>query len=350
MSRLVGGKADGVVAVQISTGSGLELTVLPGRGMDIPFASFEGRSLGFFSGTGITSPSYYEEPGMGWLRSAFFGLLTTCGIVSCGFPGTDGGKPYGLHGRVSNAAAEDVAVVQDWEGDEYVLSVQGKIREACAFGENMMLTRKVETRLGWDKFILRDVIENKGFEPQPLMMIYHFNFGFPLLGPDAEVLGPIVRKEARDEESIKDRGIEDSLRFAEPQPGCLEKVFFYELAADAKGDTFMSLINRDMGDGSPLGIVMRFNSKELPRFTHWKMPGLGFYVTGLEPGTVGPLGRGKEIAGGGCPMLAGQASWPITIGFEVIHDAAAFQALRKEAAALLDSGREKERLSGRTGK
>ncbi len=330
---LAGGKAEGVAAVQLSTGSGLEFTVLPGRGMDIPFASYNGRSLGFFSGTGITSPAYYEEPGLGWLRSAYFGLLTTCGIVSSGFPDVEGEKSFGLHGRVSNAAAEDASVSQDWEGDEYVLSVQGKIREACAFNENMRLKRKVETRLGWDKLVIHDIIENNGFEPQPLMMIYHFNFGYPLLGPGAEVVGPIIKKEARDEEACKDRGIEESLSFPEPQADYREKVFFYSLGADAKGDTFISLLNQDIGDGTPLGIVMRFNRNELPRFTHWKMTGQGFYVTGLEPGTVGPLGRKKERARG-CPMLAGQGSWPITIEFEVLHDVAAFQRLRDEAETL----------------
>jgi len=31
---------------------------------------------------------------------------------------------------------------------------------------------------------------------------------------------------------------------------------------------------------------------ELPAFTEWKNPARGFYVLGLEPGTVVPLGRG----------------------------------------------------------
>ncbi len=58
--------------------------------------------------------------------------------------------------------------------------------------ENITLTRQIKTRLGWKGFTIYDVIENHGFEPQPLMMLYHFNFGFPLLGPGAEVVGPIL--------------------------------------------------------------------------------------------------------------------------------------------------------------
>jgi hypothetical protein len=85
-SVLTDGKADGVRAFEVSTGSGLVFTVLPGRGMDIPFASYRGKAIGFFSATGITSPAYYEEPGLEWRRSFYAGLLTTCGIANAGAP------------------------------------------------------------------------------------------------------------------------------------------------------------------------------------------------------------------------------------------------------------------------
>ena len=38
------GKAEGVKGIQVLTGSGLHFTVLPGRGMDIPEAFFQGKS------------------------------------------------------------------------------------------------------------------------------------------------------------------------------------------------------------------------------------------------------------------------------------------------------------------
>jgi len=219
------GKADGVAAVQVATGVGLNLTVVPGRGMDIPEAFFEGVPLHFCSGTGITSPAYYEEPGLGWLRSFFVGLLTTCGIAYSGAPNVDQGQALGLHGRVSNAGAENVCVNQEWQGDEYVMTLQGMLRESRAMGEHLTLTRRIETRLGWKKFLLTDVIENRGFEPQPLMMLYHFNYGFPLLGPNAHIVGPVLNTQARDDEARKDRGVEECLSFPAPVPGYQEKVF-----------------------------------------------------------------------------------------------------------------------------
>jgi hypothetical protein len=97
------GKAAGVQALEVNTGGGLRFTVLPGRGMDIAGAYFQGKSLSFLSPTGITSPAYYEEQGLSWLRSFYAGLLTTCGIANAGAPSVDQGRPFGLHGRVSNA-------------------------------------------------------------------------------------------------------------------------------------------------------------------------------------------------------------------------------------------------------
>ncbi len=101
----------------------------------------------------------------------------------------DQGEPLGLHGRISNTAAEDICIKQGWDGDEYKISVRAMMREAGAMEENITLTRSIETKLRQNGFRLHDVIENNGFEPQPRMMLYHFNFGFPLLCPNAKITG-----------------------------------------------------------------------------------------------------------------------------------------------------------------
>jgi hypothetical protein len=329
------GKAEGVRAVQVRTGGGLELTVLPGRGMDIAGAWFRGRALGFLSGTGITSPVYYEEPGLAWLRSFYAGLLTTCGITYCGAPGVDQGKALGLHGRLANAGAEDLSISQEWEGEEYRIRLSGRMREAQAMGENLTLTRSIETRLGALGFTIHDVVDNRGFEGEPLMLLYHFNFGFPLLGPGARVVGPILRSTPRDEQAAKDRGVEDALSFPGPQPGYEEKVFFHELAADRDGRSLMAVVNPDTGGGVPLGVVMRFNRKQLPAFTQWKMPRKGFYVLGLEPGTTPPLNRGVLRERGELPMIGGQCRYTVQVDVEVLDTLQQMTAVEEEARKLL---------------
>ena len=82
---------------------------------------------------------------------------------------------------------------------------------------------------------MHDVIENRGFDAQPLLLLYHLNFGFPLLGPNARVVGPIRRIEPRDEQARRDRGVEEALSFPEPVPGYQEKVFFHTLPVTGTG-------------------------------------------------------------------------------------------------------------------
>ncbi len=332
LSVLEGGKADGVRAVEVYTGSGLRFTVLPGRGMDIPYASYREKPLSFLSSTGITSPSYYEEPGSRWLRSFFAGLLTTCGITYSGAPGPDGDEELGLHGRISNAAAEDMSIEQEWNGDEFIISLKGKMREASSMGENMSLTRTITTRLGEKGFHIQDLVENRGFEPQPLMMLYHFNFGFPLLSPGSRVVGPITAIEARDDEARKDGGAEEALAFPPPETGYKEKVYFHTLSGENK--SFIGLVNPDTGGGQPLGIVMRFNQKELPCLTEWKMPCRGFYVLGLEPGTAIPMGRGYLRDKNELLFLDGQESYPISIGIQILDTMEEIEELEREAETM----------------
>ncbi len=128
--------------------------------------------------------------------------------------------------------------------------------------------------------------------------------------------------------------MEECLGFPEPVLGYAEKVFFHTLAGRSDGGTFVSLVNRETGDGQPLGIVMRWSRKELPELTEWKMTAKGFYVVGLEPGNVPPVGRGVLRQQGALPMLEGQASYDVTIDFEVLDSISAIEAIEKEARAL----------------
>jgi hypothetical protein len=64
------------------------------------------------------------------------------------------------------------------------------------------------------------------------------------------------------------------------------------------------------------------------------MPCKGFYVVGLEPGTITPIGRGPLRQQGALPMIEGQASYDVTIDFEVLDTVAEIDAIEKEAKKL----------------
>ncbi|MBZ5665481.1 MAG: aldose 1-epimerase family protein [Acidobacteriia bacterium] len=272
------GSENGVRAIEVRTGSGFRFTVLPDRGMDICEAEYAGRSLCWRSYTGDVAPAFFEPEGAGWLRGFFGGLLTTCGLTSVGPPGTDEGEALGLHGRVSYVPARNVYAGCEWEGDECKILVQGRVSERSALGPKLTMTRRIQTMLGSDILSIDDIIENEGHEPVPFMMLYHVNFGFPLLAPDTVLVSPSRRVFLRGGEEVT--GPEVYRRFHGPQSGFSEVVFRHEMSADPDGYVTAALVNRGV---APFAAYLRYRMKELPHMWQWKMLGKGAYTVALEP-------------------------------------------------------------------
>jgi len=285
--RLVGGKAEGVRAVDIKNGSGLELTVLPDRGLDIAYLSYKGMNLSYISKTGIVAPQYYNDSGPKFLRNFLGGFLTTCGLVQAGSHCVDQGQEFGLHGRISNTPAEEIYAGTEFLQDTAVMKVKGKVREAAMFGENIVLNREITVPYGENKFIISDTIENQGFRDEPLMVLYHCNLGYPLLTSKSYLLSRSKSVHPRDEEAAK--GINDYNKFQLPTPNYQEQVFYHQLNYDKQGKTFAALINPIQ----QIGLAIWFNKNQLWNLTQWKQLGEGEYVLGIEPGNCHVGGREK---------------------------------------------------------
>lgn len=274
------GARAGVEAVDVSTGSGLSFTVLPSRGLDIASASYRGVPLAWRSPVGEVSPHFYDPEGFEWLRGFFGGLLTTCGMTHASHPCEDEGERLGLHGRVSHLPAEDVAVARGWHENVYRMSVSGRIREAKVFGDNLTLSRSIETSLGSRSITIRDRIENAGFRRSPIMMLYHVNVGWPLLSEHARLTAPSLRADPFDERAAQEPGLWSS--FAPPIPGYEERVYLHDMKAGSDGTVSLGIVNEQLG----LGLRLRYSLAEFPRFIQWKMLGRGEYVAGIEPGNI----------------------------------------------------------------
>lgn len=173
------GKAGGVKAFDVKNGSGLEFTVLADRCLDIAGLSFKGINCSYISKTGIVAPEYYNENGPGFLRSFHAGFLTTCGLRNVGVPCEENGETFSLHGRISNTPGEELCALTEWIDDVPVLSISGKMREARLFGENLILERKITCKYGENKITIRNSVENLGFKREALMLLFHFNLGYP---------------------------------------------------------------------------------------------------------------------------------------------------------------------------
>jgi hypothetical protein len=298
--RLVDGFEEGTLAVDVETGSGFAFTVVASRCLDVSSAHLRGRSLALRTAATDRHPAFYEPAGLGWLRSFAGGLVTTCGLTWMGGPTVDGDAELGLHGRASNTPANNVAWDGHWDGDEYILSVSGKVRESVLFGENVELTRRVWARMGESSLHIDDTVENLGFRPVPHMILYHCNFGFPLVAEGGRIVLPTDRVEPRDPESADGR--EGWAVIDSPVAGYREKVYFHDMRADSSGTATAAIVNPACDGG--FGAYVRYRPAELPWFTHWKMMGAGTYVTGLEPGNARVLGRPAEREAGRLQTLA----------------------------------------------
>ena len=283
------GKAKGIEAVDFKTGSGFHFTVLPGRGMDIAWAEYKGTPVSYISKTGIIAPSYFESDGKNWLRSFFAGLLTTCGLSNAGDPCEDedpivGTRKYGLHGRISNMGADNVCVKEEWQGDDFVMSVSGRVRESMLFCENLTLKREITSKLGANSLIIKDTIENEAFIDWPLMLLYHINIGYPLVDEKSRFICNI--NETVPVGSISEEKKELFSQMHSPAKGEREQVFFHDLKTDNNGMTCCGIINPDL----ELGVYLKYKKTQLPKFTQWKMMGESEYVMGIEPGNTNPTG------------------------------------------------------------
>lgn len=294
--RLADGNEEGVQAYEFKTGSGFNFTVLASRGLDISTAEHCGRALAWRSSTGDTAPEFYEPEGLRWLRSFYGGLVVTCGLTQAGAPNTDDGQELGLHGRISNIPARNVSVRCEWDGDDYVMEISGKMRETVVFGENLVLTRRIWTRMGEDRLWMHDVVENEGYDTQPFMILYHINGGFPAVDANSELVCSSVSYKPRDAEA--ENGKELWGRFSAPIQGFKERVYYHDMKPDKDGIVTAALVNRDFGGGEGFGFYVKYRKDQLPNFNEWKMMGKGTYVVGMEPANCAVEGRAKERARG----------------------------------------------------
>jgi hypothetical protein len=291
------GPESGVQVAEIRTGSGLAFSVLPGRGMDLGFAEFRGMPLCWRSSTGEVAAAHYEPEGDGWLRGFSGGLLVTCGLTTAGWPSVDAGQALPLHGRASYLQARNLHVDADWNGDEYIMWVQGRTRETTVFGENVRLTRRVWARLGESRLYIDDVLDNLGHTPSPLMLAYHINVGFPLLDEDSELISSAHEMEPITDD--REAALADFAHYGPPRRDWEPTVLVHRVRASADGWARTAFVNRRLG----LGLYIKQRAEELPWLWQWKQLGYGAYVAGVEPANCFGQGRADDRARGTLQFL-----------------------------------------------
>jgi Domain of unknown function (DUF4432) len=292
-SVLDNGAGRGTRIAWINTGTGLRYKVVLDRAMDIADAFYNQHSLSWLSHVGITSPQPMSDKGIDWLRTFGGGLLTTCGLSHVGGPEADSHGERGVHGLISNVPAEIISIIQpDPVNGKMDMSITGVMKETKIFGPSLELRRTISATLGEPSIKIHDEVLNRGNTLAPHMLLYHFNFGWPLVDEGTDLLwnGPTKPRFENTAKIFKEgNNFKKCVAPIESHLGSGEEVGIIDPQADASGNCVCGLYNSKIG----IAVSMKFNKKQLPWLTNWQHWGKGEYVTGIEPGTHPPMGQAK---------------------------------------------------------
>lgn len=320
------GPARGTRVAWINTGSGLRYRVALDRGMDIADASFNQHSLAWLSHGGLTAPRPDANQGLEWLHTFGGGLLTTCGLTHVGGPEKGENGERGLHGRISNLPAEIESVIQPapLQG-QMEMKVVGTVRQSSLFGPNLELRRTISSTLGQSVIRVSDVVTNRGNTPAPHMILYHCNYGWPLVDEGADIVWQGTSQSlGRDMDNAI---FNDQHNFKtcqgplESHRGAGEACAAIQVTPDAQGICAAGIHNPRLG----LALRMQYHAAQLPWLTNWQHWGVGDYVCALEPGTNPPIGQNRAREENSLISLHPGESREYDLEFDILSEASEIQ-------------------------
>ncbi|MSS70670.1 MAG: DUF4432 family protein [Candidatus Latescibacteria bacterium] len=325
-TTLRGGLQDGVDLIEVDNGA-LSFFVVPTRGMGIWKGIYRGIPLGWESpARDLVNPAFVDandRGGLGWLKG-FNEWVVRCGLESNGAPSEDvvidnnGNEAkvfLPLHGKIANIPARHVEARVELS-PPHRLTVMGIVEETMMFGPALRLTTSISTTLGSNALTICDEVTNLNRRPAELELLYHCNYGPPLLEEGSALVTPFKTVCPRDSRAQEGIGVYD--RFSGPEPGYVEQCYFFELAGRRRSEeTCVLLKNRDGSIGSSL----HFSLKQMPCFTLWKNTAAteDGYVIGLEPATNYPNAKRFERKRGRVVVLGGGETRRIDLTVAV-HD------------------------------
>ncbi len=321
---LQGGKQEGVEIIEVDNGK-LRFRVIPTRGMGILDVNLGDVRLGWDSPIKeVVHPKFINlesRGGLGWIEG-FNEWMARCGLEYAGHPGKDkfitntgdtGEMDLTLHGKIANIPASEVIMTVDRE-TPYTIRLRGRVDERVFFGPKLELWTEISTVPGSNTFTISDTLTNRGSESQEFMLIYHANYGSPLLEQGAKLMVAAERVAPFNDHAAK--AVNRWNTYAAPKSGFVEEVYQIFPFADEQGRTTIQLQNAR----GNRGVSMNWSLKQLPYLTQWKntVAKTDGYVTGLEPGTSFPHNRSWERAAGRVSKLKpGQArSFSIQVGIQ----------------------------------
>lgn len=291
---------------------GLDVEVLPGRGFDLGDTWHRGVPISWFSP--VADARALPAPhGTDWLTRFTGGLLTTCGLDSIGVAEADGS----LHGRASHLPAQEVSWrIEDGAG----IRLDGTVEHTSLFGPSFRLRRRITLATlsgGASRISVVDDVRNIGPAVAALNLMYHLNFGAPLVVPGSRI--DIEQTAVAAASAHPD--VPDWSTLPAPVDHVAEAVFAHHGVAAADGIARACITSA----AHDLGVVVEWSAATLPHLHQWVFPTRGRWALGIEPATAPLFGPERDGADAGAPLVLPGRSRShrvrITIGTRAITEA-----------------------------
>ena len=293
-SVLLRGRGEQMHIAEFYNAAGLRFTVVPDRCMDVFDFSYKGVNLSFQSKNGLTSPQAYTPADGEFAEQWPGGMLVTCGLDNVGGHAVRGGV-FPTHGRISHVPAKTFGTSTCWEGEDYILRASGEVHQTKMYSRHLSIRRTIKTGLNDKTVKLHDVITNFEAEDEPYMLLYHFNFGYPLLQADSCVAATPAQVTPMTGLSA------DPVHMMAPVDGRGEELYFRSYAP---GRACGVIYNERL----ELGAYVAFDTRNLPNMVQWKKMKSHDYVLALEPCNTFGINRDEAAEQGKLAVLPAYSS------------------------------------------
>lgn len=257
--KITSGKSQGLNVIDCNNGV-IRFLLNESKALDVMQLYHQGVNVSFLSKNAFTNREInFDNRFEG-------GMLYTCGFDSVG--GRDG---YETHGSFHQTTAEVVRA----ECNENGITVEANIRNSALFGKNLLIRRTVFTEIGSSTVRISDTLINEAYVPEDYCVLYHVNFGYPMLDEGAEIVANIEKITPRTEWA--ECNLPTATLIEKPEHAKEETCYYLELNTPE-----ISLVNSTLGKKCTLS----YSGETLPCFIEWKSMASGDYALGLEPTTT----------------------------------------------------------------
>ena len=253
---LTDGAENGLKVIELNSGD-LRVLLNESKALDVMQVWHKGVNISFISKNGFTAR---ELP---FIKRFEGGMIYTCGLDSMGRR-----EGFDLHGSFHNTPAKVVSVSE--EDDK--LQVKAIMHNSSLFGENLEVQRTIT--LKGDLLSLEDSLINLGTKVENYCLLYHTNFGYPMLDEGTEIIYDIKTVTPCDE--LSESLASSRTVFRAPIDNEPEKCYYLE-----NNQNFVAVENKKLGKR----VKITYSKETLPVLVHWNSDASQDYALGIEPST-----------------------------------------------------------------